>query len=125
MDATALTVRCLSSAPSIPVPVFGETLPADTPAPAVLVRSVSRRPSTAPTTVWWEHTLFVDVHSEDPSESHDLAVAVEVAVAALAGSHPEGVVAHSAVDDTTFVEDGSWTPTRYRNVVTVSMTARD
>jgi hypothetical protein len=75
--------------------------------------------------VWWEHTLTVDVHAEQPSASHDLAVTVEAVVATLAGSHPEGVVADSTVDDTTFLEDGSWTPTRYRNIVTVALTARD
>jgi hypothetical protein len=125
MDAVALVVRALSDDSSISEPVFGQSIPSDVAAPLVLVRSVTRRPSAAPSLAWWEHTLFIDVHSEDPSESHDLAMAVEQAVALLAGSHPEGVVANSTVDDTTFVEDGSWTPTRYRNVVTVSLTARD
>ena len=125
MDITALVVRQLSQDPTITAPVFGESIPANTDAPLVLVRSVVRRPATSPTTVWWEFTLTVDVHSEQPSESHDLAVAVEAATPTIAGSHPEGVVADSTVADTTFLEDGSWTPTRYRNVVTVYLTARD
>lgn len=125
MDMAALLVRALSEDPTITAPVFGESIPPDTSSPLVLVRSVVRRPGTAPMTVWWEHTLTVDVHSEQPSESHDLAVAVEAVIPTLAGSHLEGVVADSTVTDSTFLEDGSWTPTRYRNIVTVSLTARD
>ena len=125
MDMACLIVRVLSSDSTISVPVFGESIPSDTSAPLVLVRSVVRRPSTAPTTVWWEHTLTVDVQTEQPSESHDIAVAVEAVIATLAGSHPEGVVASTTADDTTFLEDGSWAPTRYRNIVAVSLTARD
>jgi hypothetical protein len=105
--------------------VFGETIPPNTPAPCVLVRSATRSPFTKPTTVWWRYTLTVDVHSESPSQSFDITVAVEKAINDQIGSHPDGVVANAVVVSTSFIEDGSWTPTRYRNVVSVAVTARD
>lgn len=125
MDATALLVRVLSADPSISVPVFGESIPANQAAPLVLVRTVMRRPATRPMTTWWTHINTIDVQAENPADSHDLSLAVEAVIPTLAGTHLEGVVSDATVDDTTLITDGSWTPTRYRNVVAVSLTARD
>jgi hypothetical protein len=128
MDVTARITQVLLSSDvgdAVNGQVFGESVPPNTPAPYVLVRSISRYPFTKPTTVWWRHTLTVDVHSEIPSQSFDIAVAVEKAIDQQIGSHPDGVVANALVESTSFFEDGSWTPTRFRNVVSVAVTARD
>jgi hypothetical protein len=129
MDVTAAMTQVLLADPDVGGVVggrvFGESVPPDTPPPYVLVRSVTRYPFTRPTTVWWRHALTVDVHSESPTQSFDISLAVEKAMNEQIGSHPDGVVANAVVESTSFFEDGTWTPTRYRNVVSVSVTARD
>ena len=129
MDVTAALVQHLLASPSVTSKVgqqvFGESIPVGAEPPLVLVRSVIRIPFTRPTTVWWKHTIAVDCHSTDPGESHDISEAVEKAVDEWNGVDPTGVIANSQVENTSLFEDGSFTPTRYRNVVTVAVTARD
>lgn len=129
MDVTAALVARLLASPAVTARVgsnvFGESIPPGARPPLVLVRSVMRVPFTRPTTVWWEFTNAVDVQSEDPAESFDISVAVERAVDSWNGVDPDGVIASAVVANTSFYEDGSYTPTRYRNVVTVESTARD
>jgi hypothetical protein len=128
LDPVTVVVRTLLEDDSVSAAVsgriFGGFIPPDSLTPLILVRSISRRPTTAPTTQWWDLTVSADVHAVDPAESFQIACAVEAAVNAVVGGQPEGVVAYSEAQRITPVEDGAWTPTRYRNVVTVQMTAR-
>lgn len=129
MDVTAAFVQRLLADGAVTAhvgsQVFGESIPVGVEPPLVLVRSVIRTPFTRPTTVWWKHTIAVDCHSTNPGESHDISEAVEKAVDEWNGVDPTGVIANSQVENTSLFEDASYTPTRYRNVVTVALTARD
>jgi hypothetical protein len=108
------------------VKVFGGAIPKDeNGTPLMLVRTIVRRPATAPTTQWWLHTLSVDVHSTDPAESVQLAFDAELTVNAIVGGQSGGSVAYCEVASVENIEDGAWTPTRYRNVLTVELTARN
>jgi hypothetical protein len=108
------------------VKVFGGAIPKDeNGTPLILVRSVIRRPATAPTTQWWLHILSVDVHSTDPAESSQLGHDAELTVNAIVGGQSGGSVAYCEVASVENIEDGAWTPTRYRNVLTVELTARN
>ena len=108
------------------IKVFGGSLPkGEDSVPLILVRSVIRRPATAPTTQWWLHILSVDVHSTDPAESVQLAFDAELTVNAIVGGQDDGSVAYCEVVSVENIEDGAWTPTRFRNVLTVELTARN
>ncbi len=108
------------------IKVFGGSIPKGEDAvPLILVRSVIRRPATAPTTQWWLHILSVDVHSTDPAESVQLAFDAELTVNAIVGGQDDGSVAYCEVVSVENIEDGAWTPTRFRNVLTVELTARN
>jgi hypothetical protein len=74
---------------------------------------------------WWDTTVTVDVHSVDPIESTKVAADVASALAVIEDVYPEGVVASVRLRDILTIEDGAFTPTRSRNIVTVSVTARD
>ena len=108
------------------VEVFGGSIPKDKGAtPLILVRSVMRRPATSPTTQWWLHILSVDVHSTDPAEASQLGADAELAVNEIVGGQSGGSVAFCEVASVETIEDGGWTPTHYRNVLTVELTARN
>ena len=108
------------------IKVFGGSIPkGEDSVPLILVRSVIRRPATAPTTQWWLHILSVDVHSTDPAESVQLAFDAELTVNAIVGGQDDGSVAYCEVVSVENIEDGAWTPTRFRNVLTVELTARN
>lgn len=105
--------------------IYGGSFPEDAVPPFAVVRSVTTAPTAPPSLAWWDTTTTIDVHSEDPIESMKVAVDAAVAVASLEDVYPEGVVASARLRDILTVEDGAFTPTRSRNIVTVSITARD
>lgn len=129
VDTVAVIVRTLLNDQNVQDlvgdSVFGGYIPAGSEPPLILVRSVARRPSTKPTTQWWDTVTAVDVHSEDAAESFSIAEAAEKAVNTVEGTQPEGVVAVCEATGIASLEDGAYTPTRYRNVVTVEATARN
>ena len=104
--------------------VYGASFPEDAVPPFAVVRSVTTAPTAPPSLVWWDTTTTIDVHSDDPIESMKVAVDAAVAVASLEDVYPEGVVASARLRDILTVEDGAFTPTRSRNIVTVAITAR-
>ena len=124
-DPVPVVMQVLKDAfPSINV--FGGAIPkGEDAAPLMLVRSIVRRPATSPTTQWWLHVLSVDVHSSDPAESVQLAAEAELAVNAIVGGQSSGSVSYCEVASVETIEDGAWTPTRYRNVLTLECTARN
>ena len=128
VDAVEVLVRTLLADEAISNLVsgriYGGTIPAGASTPLLLVRNISRMPATIPATVWWDLLASIDVHSENPSESYQIACAVSDTVNAISGTLPEGVVQKCEASDIASIEDGAWTPTRFRNVVTVSFTAR-
>jgi len=129
LDPVVVMVRTLLANTAINTQVsgriYGGSIPQGALAPLILVRSVARRPTTRPTTQWWDMATVIDVQSTEPSESFQIAAAVEDAVNAVVGSQPEGVVASCEVTGSSSIEDGAYTPVRYRTVLTVEVTARN
>ncbi len=127
-DVVSALVRVLSAdtelSTSVGGRIYGGLIPSGAMAPLVLVQSVSSKPTTRPTTQWWDSIATVDVHSEDPLDSLSIAQAVEVIVNTVSGSQPEGVFAVCEATGIASIPDGAFTPTRFRNIVTVVATAR-
>lgn len=127
-DLVAALVRALSDSPEISGwatgGIFGGFIPKDAVPPLVLVKDVARRPTTRPTTQWWDLVAVVDIHAEDPAATFDITAPIEEAVRSVAGSQPEGVFQSCDAVGITSMEDGTYTPTRFRNLVTVEATAR-
>lgn len=129
VDAVALLVRELLAdtnvSAALGTSVYGASIPPDASPPFAVVRSVSHSPTAPPATSWWDTTVTADVHSEDPIESIQVAADIASALAVIEDVYPEGVVASVRLRDILTIEDGAFTPTRSRNIVTVSVTARD
>ena len=107
------------------VEVFGGYIPATYYAvPVILVRAISRQPATQPTTQWWRYYITADVMDLNPSVSQGIAWDAEFAINSIGGSQETGSVQYCEVSSVEQIEDGGWTPTRYRNVLTIEIVAR-
>ena len=107
------------------VEVFGGYIPATYDAvPVILVRAISRQPATQPTTQWWRYYITADVMDLNPSVSQGIAWDAEFAINSIGGSQETGSVQYCEVSSVEQIEDGGWTPTRYRNVLTIEIVAR-
>ena len=107
------------------VEVFGGYIPATNDAvPVILVRAISRQPATQPTTQWWRYYITADVMDLNPSVSQGMAWDAEFAINSIGGSQETGSVQYCEVSSVEQIEDGGWTPTRYRNVLTIEIVAR-
>ena len=107
------------------VEVFGGYIPATHDAvPVILVRAISRQPATQPTTQWWRYYITADVMDLNPSASQEMAWDAEFAINSIGGSQETGSVQYCEVSSVEQIEDGGWTPTRYRNVLTIEIVAR-
>ena len=107
------------------VEVFGGYIPATHDStPVILVRSITRQPLTKPTTQWWRYYITVDVMDLNPSVSQGMAWEAEFAINSIGGSQGTGSVQYCEVSSVEQIEDGGWTPTRYRNVLTIEIVAR-
>jgi len=105
--------------------VYGIRIPQGSEPSLCLVTAVSQTPSTAPQTGWWRTMLALDFHSEDPGTSRLVAFNVASRIPAFAGIHSSAVVTDSQVVSNESNVDDGWTPTRFRQVVTVEVTARE
>lgn len=123
-DPVATVMSALQTA--LPnVEVFGGYIPATHDAvPVILVRAISRQPATQPTTQWWRYFITADVMDLNPSISQGIAWDAESAINSIGGSQGTGSVQHCEVSSVEQIEDGGWTPTRYRNVLTIEIVAR-
>ncbi len=107
------------------VEVFGGYIPSTYDAvPVILVRAISRQPATQPTTQWWRYYITADVMDLNPSVSQGIAWDAEFAINSIGGSQETGSVQYCEVSSVEQIEDGGWTPTRYRNVLTIEIVAR-
>lgn len=129
VDTVALVVRELLADPNVSAvlgtSVYGASFPAEAVPPFAVVRAVSHAPTAPPVLEWWDTTTTIDVHSEDPIESIQVAADIAKVVSQLEDSYPEGVVASVRLRDILTIEDGAFTPTRSRNIVTTNITSRD
>jgi hypothetical protein len=110
--------------------MFGVLIPksgpdSDLSPPLLVVVESQRIPAARPQTGWREHTLSVDIHGGTPGEAFDIASVVEVAAPTFVGVHATSVVTDCQVESVQPVIDDGWTPTRFRQVVTVVVTARE
>ena len=107
------------------VEVFGGYIPATNDAvPVILVRAISRKPATQPTTQWWRYYITADVMDLNPSISQGIAWDAEFAINSIGGGQGTGSISYCEVSSVEQIEDGGWTPTRYRNVLTIEIVAR-
>jgi hypothetical protein len=128
IDVAAIVVEALNDDPEISAElsggIYAYRIPPEATPPLALVMVPSAQPAAAPTVEWWTYMVTIDIHSEAPVGSLTVADAVTRMVPSIVGTHSTGVVADSQVDVITSITDGAWTPTRYRQIVTVDLTAR-
>lgn len=105
--------------------VYAYRIPPEATTPLAVIQVPVSRPTTDPATTWWDYTATIDIHSESPQESVALAGELQKLVPSIVGITPGGVIADCQVESTASIPDGGWTPTRYRQVVTVTLTARE
>lgn len=129
IDPALIMVNALNDDPNIFADLGGRIyayrIPPEATTPLALVMVPASFPAASPTSEWWRYMVTVDVHAETPQASLPIADKVMRLVPSIVGSTPSGVVADCQVESVNSVVDGSWTPTRYRQIVTVEMTARE
>ncbi len=129
IDVTGILVRALADDAEITDfvgdRVFGFRIPKDAEPPLIVVMTNSQYPADAPAAEWWSSVTSVDVHTVDPALSAEIADVVRRVVPKVVGAREEGVVADSQVESVLSIVDDGWTPTRFRQIVTVDVTARE
>ena len=105
--------------------IYAYRIPPEAQVPLALVMVPSSFPAARPTSQWWSYMVTIDIHSESPQTSLDISDKVMRLVPTVVGNTSGGVVADCQVESVTAITDGSWTPTRYRQIVTVELTARE
>jgi hypothetical protein len=118
--ATALGVKVYGH--RIPDP--GTRKPVPTP-PLVVVTAAQATPSTRPQTQWWRTLASVDFHANDPATALELAARMREIAPTIVGGRATCVITDCQVESIQPVIDDGWTPTRFRQVVTVDVTARE
>jgi len=105
--------------------IYAYRIPPEAQPPLAVIQVPTKTPTTQPQTAWWDIYASIDIHSEQPQQSVALADEMQRLVPTIVGITPGGVVADCQVVSTASIPDGAWTPTRYRQVVTVTLTARE
>lgn len=128
IDPAAILVDALNNDPTVFADlngnVFAYRIPPEAAPPLALVLVPSAFPAAAPTSEWWTYMASIDIHTETPAASQDIAEKVSRLVYSIVGDTSHGVVSDCQVASVTAITDGGWTPTRYRQIVTVDLTAR-
>lgn len=128
IDPCLILVDALNNDPGISASlsggVYAYRIPPEATPPLALVMVPMSQPAAAPTSSWWTYMMTIDIHTETPAASQLLAELVSSLVFQIVGDTPGGVVADCQVASISAITDGAWTPTRYRQVVTVDMTVR-
>jgi hypothetical protein len=105
--------------------VYGNRIPQGAAIPLILVTAAQNTPATRPQTTWWRSLTSIDVHAEDPAVSLALATRVQEITPTIVGARATCVITACQVESRLPVVDDGWTPTRFRQVVTVDLTARE
>lgn len=128
-DVAALLVEQFKADPEIALAtkgaVFAYRIPQQTEPPLVLVQVPMTEPIAAPSSEWDSWMVTVDVHANDVQTSRPLAKHIERLLSQFSGAYPQAVVAGIRVESNQSIVDDGWTPTRFRQIVTVDVTARD
>ena len=129
IDLTAEFVAALADdaelAATLDDRVFGFRIPEKAEPPLALVLEFQTVPAARPTSEWWRGLVSIDIHAETPGESLALSKRVAELVPTFVGAHASCVIADSQVESIQAVIDDAWTPTRFRQVVTVVVAARE
>lgn len=104
--------------------VFAFRIPPEAVPPLALVMIQGSFPAAAPSIEWWRYLVTIDVHTDSPQKSMMIADKMKSLVSSIFGDTPGGVVADCQIDSINAVTDGAWTPTRYRQIVTIDLMAR-
>ena len=105
--------------------IYGYVQPEGAPRPFIVITATSIVNVARPTRQWKNTLAVLNIHSEDAIESNDIATLVDEFVPTFVGIHDSCVVQDSQVESIQPVTDDGWTPIRFRNVVTVDLTARE
>jgi hypothetical protein len=109
--------------------VYGFGIPEDATPPAnpplALVMAFQTVPAARPSISWYRTLASVDFHSEDPGTSLALATRMKALAPTIVGERITCVISDCQVESIQPITDVGWTPTRYRQVVTVDLTARE
>ena len=128
LDAALTVVDAINGDPDVVAElsggVFAYRIPPEAVPPLALVMIQGSFPAAAPSFEWWKFLVTIDVHSDSPQKSMMIADKMKNLVSSIFGDTPGGVVSDCQIDSINSITDGAWTPTRYRQVVTVDLTAR-
>jgi hypothetical protein len=105
--------------------IYGYSIPQAAVVPLILITQVQTIPVTNPQTIWWDSMVTIDIHSNEPAESAAIAHLVMELLPQIVGGPETLVVADSRIDTCETIVDDGWTPIRYRQIVTVDLTARE
>lgn len=105
--------------------VFGFYIPSGAATPLCVVAPNQDTPAAAPTTAWWRSLVSVDFQSDDPATSLALATRMRELAPTIVGVRATCVISDCQVSTVQPIADDGWTPTRFRQVVTVDLTARE
>lgn len=129
IDASLTVLDAINADPEVSAElsggVYAYRIPPEAVPPLALVMVQGTFPATAPSIEWWRHLVTIDIHAESPQVSLVIADKMKSLVSSIVGDTSGGVVADCQVDSINAIADGSWTPTRYRQIVTVDLTARE
>jgi hypothetical protein len=106
------------------IPDPGAKKPAASP-PLAVVTVAQETPATRPQTQWWRTLASVDFHANDPATALELAARMRDIAPTIVGGRATCVITDCQVESIQPVIDDGWTPTRFRQVVTVDVTARE
>lgn len=105
--------------------VYGHRIPQGAAPPLAVVLATQDTPATQPQTQWWRSLVSVDFHASTPAASLALATRMREIAPQIVGERATCVIADCRVESAQSVIDDGWTPTRFRQVVTVDVTARE
>ncbi len=107
--------------------VYGYSIPAGAGAepPLVVVIPNQSTRGTFPQTQWWKSLVSIDFHATDPETALALATRMQAVAPTIVGVRDTCVISDCQVDSVQPVADDGWTPTRFRQIVSVVVTARE
>lgn len=105
--------------------IFGATIPLDEVPSLVKVTLPQTVLMARPTTAWFSAIAVVDFHALNYNDSLLWAERLARIAPTFVGVHDTCVITDCQMESIQPVTDEGWTPVRYRQVVTVDVTARE
>lgn len=105
--------------------VFAYRVPQGAVPPLAVVLVAQETRATFPQTQWWRNLSSVDFHADTPGDSLHYARRMQEIAPTIVGTRTTCVISDCQVESRQPIIDDGWTPTRFRQVVTVNTTARE